>query len=112
MNCLLDRALTGAVEGHGVGFEIVSDPGDLEAGVDGFGGCGLGANGSLGEFGGGIEDGLGAPGEAIDPGEPIPCPDLAGVVAIEGGVDAAEDGGERDSGLAPCLDEGPVEGGE
>ena len=35
-----------------------------------------------------------------------------GIVFIEGGVDAAQDGFEGNARLAPCLDQRPVERGE
>ena len=101
------------VETGGVCFEVAGDAGGLEAGFAGFGDGGLrGADGGIACLLDGFKDGLGAPGEAVDLAGAARTAQLLGVVLIEGGIDAAEDGLERDAGLAPGLDEGPVEGRE
>ena len=61
----------------------------------------------------GFEDGLRAPGEAVDLAlAAVAEAGALGVVLVEGGVDAAQDGFERNTGLAPGLDQRPVERGE
>ena len=62
------------------------------------------------EFLGGFHYRLGAPGQAVDAAHAALL--LAGFVFVEGGVDAAQGGFKRNAGVAPGLNEGPVEGGE
>ena len=100
---------------RGVAVEVAGDAGGLEAGLARFGGVG-GGGGADGGFAGlldGFEDGLGAPGEAVDLAlAAVAEAGALGVVLVEGGVDAAQDGFERDAGLAPGFDQRPVERGE
>ena len=81
----------------------------LEAGRDG--GCrayGLCADRCFFHLFDGIDYRLRAPGESIDAARA----GFAGFVLVEGIVDAAQHGLERDSGVAPGFNERPVEGGE
>ncbi len=103
----------GGFEGGGVLVEVGGDAFGLEAGLAGLvGGGGSEAGGGFDELFGRLQDGLGAPGEAIDLAQAAAGFLGASVIFVEGGVDAAEDGFEGDAGLAPGLDQGPVEGVE
>src|SRR5580698_1680060 len=76
--------------------------------------CGSGCRGSAcGGFAqvyGCIHHGLGAPGEAVDAAHASAL--LAGLVFVEGCVNAAQNCIEGNAGVAPGLDECPVERGE
>ncbi len=102
-----------AARSLGVGGEVGGDALGLEAAL-GAGGGGVvgGADGGLVGLLDGLEDGLRAPGEAVDLLDAARGGAGAGVVLVEGVVDAAEDGFEGNAGLAPGLDQRPVEGGE
>ena len=104
----------GGVERGGVAGEVVGDAAGFEAGVAWFGGgCCADSNAGFLRLFHGFEDGLRAPCEAVDLALAAAAEARAlCVVFVEGGVDAAEHGCERDAGLAPGFDQGPVERGE
>jgi hypothetical protein len=72
-------------------------------------GGGSEAGGGFDELFGRLHHGLRAPGEAVDLAQAAASFVGAGFVFVEGRVDAAQDGFERDAGLAPGFDQRPVE---
>ena len=102
--------------GYG-GFEglrvLVEERGDalgFEAGLARLAGCGgSDAGGGFDELFGGLHDGLRAPGEAVDFAQTAASLVGASVIFVEGGIDAAQDGFERNAGFAPGFDQRPVE---
>src|ERR1035438_304075 len=84
------------------------------AGGDGIGmRGGRGSDRGLAELLGGFQDGLGAPGQAVDLA--LAARSGAGflrVALVEGVVDAAQDRFQRDAGLTPGFNQRPVQRGE
>ncbi len=98
------------LEGVGITVEVGGDALGFEAGFAGLArGGGSDAGGGFDHLLGGLHDRLRAPGEAVDLAQPAAGFAGAGIVLVEGGVDAAQDSFKRNAGLAPGLDQRPVE---
>ena len=91
-------------------FQVGSDPFLFEALLRRAGPGGSGADGGfLHRFHGG-DHFLGAVSQAVDP--PHAGFVFTGVIFVECGVDSLKHRGQRDAGLAPGLDQRPVDGGK
>ncbi len=71
---------------------------------------GSGADGGFTGLLDSFEDSLCAPGKAVDLALAAGAAEALRVVLVEGRVDAAQNGFERNASFAPCLNQRPVEG--